>query len=141
MNQGDRWAWGLGLLALVNFANGLWMLADPHLWYTDLPAAVPDFGPYNEHFVRDIGAAFLAFGVALVWAARRPAARLPLVAVTTCFYALHAAGHVYDTLRGVVDADHWWTDLPGVYLPAILLVILTALLARSPAPAAAPRRS
>jgi len=130
----DRWAGILWILALGSAANGVWMLADPALWFTDLPAGVPDFGPYNEHFVRDVGAAFLTFGAALGWAARRPAARFPLVAVTALFFVLHAAGHVYDTARGFVDAHHWWLDLPGVYLPALLFVVLTVLLARAPAP-------
>lgn len=142
MSEGrrDGWAIVLGVFALGSVANGVWMLADPELWFTDLPAGVPDFGPYNEHFVRDIGAAFLTFGAALGWAALRPAARLPLVAVTALFYGLHAAGHVYDTARGFVDAHHWWLDLPGVYLPALLLGLLTWLLARTPAPAARPAR-
>ena len=28
---------------------------------------------------------------------------------------------LYDTARGSVDSDHWLLDLPGVYLPAVLL--------------------
>lgn len=129
----DGWASWLWVLAALNFANGIWMLADPKLWYTDLPAGVPDFGPYNEHFVRDLGAVFICFGVALLWSARRPQYRLPLVALTTLFYVLHAAGHVFDTARGFVDAHHWWLDVPGVYAPAVLLVVMTVKLARRPA--------
>ena len=45
------------LLATLTAANAVWMLADPQHWYHDLPAAVPDTGPYNEHFVRDVGCA------------------------------------------------------------------------------------
>jgi hypothetical protein len=129
----DGWTTLLWVLALLNFANGIWMLADPKLWYTDLPAGVPDFGPYNEHFVRDLGAVFICFGMALLWSARRPEFRLPLVALTTLFYVLHAAGHVFDTARGFVDAHHWWLDVPGVYAPAVLLVAMTVKLARKPA--------
>jgi hypothetical protein len=129
----DGWASWLWVLAALNFANGIWMLADPKLWYTDLPAGVPDFGPYNEHFVRDLGAVFICFGVALLWSARRPEFRLPLVALTTLFYVLHAVGHIFDTARGFVDAHHWWLDVPGVYAPAVLLVVITVKLARMPA--------
>lgn len=128
----DRWYWILIILAGVNLANGVWMLADPKLWYTDLPAAVPDFGPYNEHFIRDLGFVFLTLAWALGWAARRPAFRLPLVVVTTLFYAFHAAGHIFDTARGFVDASHWWVDVPGVYAPAALLIGLTVALVRAP---------
>ena len=57
------WTVILALAGLGNLANGLWMLADPVGWYREIPAAVPDFGPLNEHFVRDIGSAFAAQGV------------------------------------------------------------------------------
>ena len=137
----DRWAPWLWLLAAANLANGLWMLADPSLWYTDLPADVPDFGPYNEHFVRDVGAVFVTLGGGLAWAARRADVRLPVMALAAGFFVLHAAGHVYDTARGFVDAHHWWLDLPGVYAPAVLAVVLTWLLARADGSVPSPERS
>jgi hypothetical protein len=126
----DRWSTGLWLLAALTAANGLWMLVDPSRWFHDLPAAVPDFGPYNEHFVRDIGVAFLTVASALALAARIPRARLPLVGVAAVFFVLHAVCHVYDTARGFVDPHHWWTDLPGVYLPALFFAGLVLALAR-----------
>ena len=46
--QRDTWGIVLWVLALVTFANGVWMLVDAAGWYTDLPADVPDFGPLNE---------------------------------------------------------------------------------------------
>src|SRR5262245_21152199 len=61
----DPWTIVLGVAALGNLANGAWMLADPVHWYENLPAGVPDFGPVNEHFVRDIGCAFMVLGLAL----------------------------------------------------------------------------
>ncbi len=121
----DPWRIVNGVIALGGAANGLWMLADPGHWYEHLPAAVPDTGPLNAHFVRDIGCAFLTASVALFWAVRRPELRAPLVAVAAFFYVAHAALHVHDTARGFVDNDHWLLDLPGVYLPAILLAAAT----------------
>ena len=50
--------WVVAVLSLVSLVNGVWMLADPIRWYEKLPAAVPDTGPFNAHFVRDIGCAF-----------------------------------------------------------------------------------
>ncbi len=126
----DVWFWVLGGLALLNAGNAVWMLADPGHWYSDLPAAVPDFGPLNEHFVRDIGCAFLTFAVALGWAAVRPPLRPPLVAISAVFYVAHAVLHIHDTARGFVDSDHWWLDLAGVYLPALLLAALAIHLLR-----------
>jgi hypothetical protein len=100
------------------------MLIAPAGWYRDLPAGVPDTGPYNAHFVRDIGCAFATMSVALAVAAWRPRWRAPLVALTALFFAAHAALHVFDTLRGALDAHHWALDFPGVYAPAALLVVL-----------------
>jgi hypothetical protein len=120
-----RDVWGIVLLVLGvgMLANGIWMLADPGRWYQDLPAGVPDYGPLNIHFVRDIGCAFITVGVALVWGARRPALRFPLTVMATLFLVAHALLHVHDTARGIVDSHHWWLDLPGVYAPALVLVV------------------
>ena len=117
----DRLRWLLYGLGAVTLANALWMLAGPQHWYTDIPVGVPDTGPFNPHFVRDIGCAFLTTAIALLWAARSPRFRLPLVAIAATFLAAHAILHAYDTLRGALGHDHWLLDLPGVYLPGILM--------------------
>ena len=131
----DGWFLLLSALALISAGNAAWMLIDPAYWYSDLPAGVPDFGNYNEHFVRDIGCAFLTFALALAWAAFRPATRAPLVAISAVFFVAHALLHIYDTARGFVEADHWWLDLPGVYTPAVLLIAMTYRLSGdAPAP-------
>jgi hypothetical protein len=117
----DAIFWLLVVSALVSTANATWMLVDPLRWYHDLPAGVPDTGPYNEHFVRDIGSAFATMAVALFWAAFAPRWRPPLVAIAALFLVAHAALHVFDTARGFLDHHHWLLDLPGVYLPALLL--------------------
>jgi hypothetical protein len=64
-----------GLLALGAplAAIGAWALLAPRSWYDDFPGGglhwVPAFGPYNEHFVRDFGALYLALGLLLGYAA------------------------------------------------------------------------
>jgi|SRR5262245_28651179 len=128
----DGLAWVLGVLAALNLANGVWMIAAPASWYAGLPAAVPDTGPLNQHFVRDIGSAFVVMGCALAAGAAWPALRVPALALVSLFYVLHALVHVADTLTGHLPASHWAIDLPGVYLPAALLVVLTAVAARRP---------
>ena len=60
---------GLGLAA-----NGLTMLAAPVNWYAMVPGVV-DTGPFNPHFVRDIGVAYFVTGGSLVGLAKWPAAR------------------------------------------------------------------
>ncbi|HUI26694.1 MAG TPA: hypothetical protein VL403_11475 [Candidatus Kryptonia bacterium] len=112
------------ILGVLNLANGLWMLFAPESWYHGLPAAVPDTGPFNAHFVRDIGAAFATIGVALCVAARVAAARRGVVWAVTGFLGLHAAVHVADLFSGRLHGDHWAIDLPGVFLPALFFAVL-----------------
>ena len=126
----DRWGWTFLVLGAGSVANALWMLAGPLHWYTDLPAAVPDTGPFNPHFVRDIGCAFFTAGAALGWAALAPRWRLPLVGTATIFFTAHALLHSYDTAIGNLPQNHWWLDVPGVYAPAVLLIVSTAILKR-----------
>lgn len=127
----DPWLWGLAIGGVLNLGNAAWMLADPAGWYAGLPAAVPDTGPLNEHFVRDIGSAFGVMGVGMVWAGFRPALRAPLLALVSLFYVMHALVHVTDTLAGRLPPSHWAIDFPGVYAPAIVIVVITLLAART----------
>ena len=127
----DFWFWCLAVFGVGNLVNAAWMLADPAGWYVGLPAAVPDTGPLNTHFVRDIGSAFGVMGVALLWAAVRPALRVPMIAVVSLFYLMHALVHVTDTVAGRLPASHWSIDFPGVYAPALVLIALTLAAQRS----------
>ena len=124
-DRSDPWWWVLVVFAIGNAANALWMLADPAGWYEGLPAAVPDTGPLNTHFVRDIGSAFGVMSAALLLAAARPALRVPMLGLVSMFYVLHALVHVTDTLAGRLPASHWSIDAPGVYVPALLLLGVT----------------
>jgi hypothetical protein len=125
------WFWCLAVFGAGNLVNAAWMLADPAGWYVGLPAAVPDTGPLNTHFVRDVGGAFGVMGAALLWAAVRPALRVPMIATVSLFYLLHALVHVTDTLAGRLPATHWSIDFPGVYAPALVMVALTLAAQRS----------
>jgi hypothetical protein len=123
--RADSWWWALVVFGVGNLANAAWMLADPAGWYAGLPAAVPDTGPLNTHFVRDIGSAFAVMGAALLVAAARPALRVPMLAAVSLFYVLHALVHVTDTIAGRLPASHWAIDMPGVYIPAVLMLAVT----------------
>ena len=112
------------LLGLLNLANGLWMLLSPETWYHYLPAGVPDTGPLNVHFVRDIGAAFSTIGVAFLVAAPAAPRHRAVLLAATLFYGLHALVHLADLASGRLHADHWLIDFPGVFLPAIVLGLL-----------------
>ena len=113
------------VFGLVNLANGIWMLLAPTSWYHGLPAAVPDTGPLNLHFVRDIGSAFTTIGLAFCIAAPDAPRRRGVLLGAMSFYVLHALVHVADLVSGRLEADHWLVDFPGVFVPAIVLVVLS----------------
>ena len=133
-NRSDPWWWVLVVFALGNLANAVWMLLDPAGWYVGLPAAVPDTGPLNTHFVRDIGSAFGVMGAALLLAATRPALRVPMLGLVSAFYVMHELVHVTDTLAGRLPPEHWTIDAPGVYVPALFLLAVTWAAARTRVP-------
>lgn len=128
----DRWSIILGIPGLANIGSGLWMLAAPAHWYFNIPAGVPDTGPMNEHFIRDIGCVFLLMGIALMIAAVRPSARLWALGSVTAWHVLHSLVHIADTLAGRLEPAHWLIDAPGVYGPTLFLLVLTAIWARKP---------
>ncbi|MFY9531958.1 MAG: hypothetical protein WBC04_01460 [Candidatus Acidiferrales bacterium] len=115
--------WVFGILSA---ANGLWMILSPGGWFYGLPAGVPDTGPLNAHFVRDVGAAYLTFGIAFCLAAPHALRHRGVVLTATVFYVLHALFHVFDLATGRLGPHHWLLDLPGVFLPAIILLVFCA---------------
>ncbi len=108
---------GIGLAA-----NGLTMLADPSGWYAMVPGVV-ETGPFNAHFVRDIGVAYLVAGVALAWCAFDRAAR-PAALAGAAFLALHALVPLWDAAAGREHVHQLVIDLPSVFLlPALAIWI------------------
>lgn len=113
------------IFSLLNLFNGAWMLLFPQSWYTDLPADVPHTGPFNAHFVRDLGVAFLVAGVAFAWSARNIDRSYPVHIGLTIFFAGHALIHLVDIQTGHLPTTHWLIDIPGVFLPALLMIVLS----------------
>lgn len=107
-------------LGAILAVNGFLMLAGPLAWYGAVPG-VTQTGPFNPHFVRDIGAAYVACGAALAWASAREAAR-PAATVAALFLAIHAAVHLWDALAGRETWAQLLIDLPGVFLPPALSI-------------------
>ena len=94
-----------GLLALALAANGVVMLFASLPWYDAVPG-VTATGPFNPHFVKDIGVAYLAAAGGLAWFAQRPREGWPAMAMGAVFLTLHAAIHVYDAACGTVVDGH-----------------------------------
>src|SRR5215471_16888593 len=108
-------ALGFGLLF-----NGLIMFAIPAAWYANIPG-IAETGPFNAHFVRDIGAAYVVCGLVFVWLAFAWAAQAAAQA-GALFLALHAVVHLWDATAGREHALQLLIDAPTVFLPAILAI-------------------
>jgi hypothetical protein len=99
--------------------NGLVMLF-AGLWWYGLVPGVTATGPYNPHFVRDIGAAYLVAGLSHAAFAIRPRQAWPALAAAAAFLILHAAVHVYDEACGTRPLQDFVRDFGGVFLPALI---------------------
>ncbi|CAF1173594.1 unnamed protein product [Adineta steineri] len=127
----DRWTIIFFIIGLINILSAIWMLIAPKHWYYNLPAYVPESGPLNIHFIRDIGCIFLLLGCGLwIGGFFLIEFRLPLFTMNTSFYILHMFVHIHEIVSGRLRLGIFWTDLPGVYFPAILTFALNIILIR-----------
>ena len=103
--------------------NGAMMLLAPGPWYEAVPG-VTGTGPFNAHFVRDIGAAYLACAAGLGWwAARRPGGAAAVIPVAV-FLGLHMLVHFIESLVGHHAVSDIGRDFVGVYLPALIAIAI-----------------
>lgn len=116
---------GFGLGGLISLASGVWMWIAPHHWFQVFPGGVPDFGPENDHFIRDLGGWYIAGGVLLLFALTNTDRFGGVALVVTIIASLsHSLSHIRDAVSGDVGAEHWITDIPFVHAPLILLGIM-----------------
>lgn len=123
------------LLGLGGVANGIFMLLSPADWYFAVPG-VTTTGPFNQHFIRDIGLIFMLLGAALLVGVVRPALRVPFWGMTAIWLSGHALFHAWEVAVGICGTDAIAQDFPAVTLPAILTVLLTIWAASQPRGAA-----
>jgi hypothetical protein len=102
------------ILAIATGLNGLAMLLAGPVWYETVPGA-SETGPFNPHFVQDIGAASLVAGLSLGVRAWRPR-YWPAVVAGAGFLAAHALIHLVSIIGG--HNHHAAFDLLAVGLPS-----------------------
>eukprot|EP00698_Gefionella_okellyi_P001863 TRINITY_DN11707_c0_g1_i1.p1 TRINITY_DN11707_c0_g1~~TRINITY_DN11707_c0_g1_i1.p1 ORF type:complete len:177 (-),score=4.21 TRINITY_DN11707_c0_g1_i1:257-787(-) len=129
----DRVMTGLLIFMCIGFTlNGLWMLFFPKHWYENLPAALEETGPFNWHFVRDIGSTYVTVALAAGWAAVNPLYRAPLIAIACAFNVLHAFVHLFEVVFGHSGSHRLMLDFPAVYLVALVNIgMLVVVIVRS----------
>lgn len=120
------------LTASAGYVGG-WAAPFPRSFYDSFPGLnrtwVGGDGPYNEHLVRDVGALYLALGVAgvlaLVWRERR--VTMLVGAAWTVFSAPHLAYHLQHLGRfDTVDLVGNVVALGGTLVLALVLLAVTA---------------
>ncbi|MGC4060861.1 MAG: hypothetical protein QM749_08415 [Aquabacterium sp.] len=112
-----RWS-----LALILAGNALFMLGAPRLWFDTIPG-VPFTGPFNHHFVQDIGCAYLVCALGLAWRAWVPTA-WPAAVLSALFLLMHGGVHVLDLAQGRCSSGVFLRDVPAVILPALMALWL-----------------
>ncbi|WP_407168570.1 hypothetical protein [Bradyrhizobium sp. ORS 111] len=110
--------WIAAGLGLLNIANGLAMLIASSIWWAVVPG-VQDTGPFNRHFVQDVGAAFVVAGVALAARAWRTE-YWPASLAGAGFLGIHSALHLAEIVAG--HNHQAAADLATIILPAALAV-------------------
>jgi hypothetical protein len=104
------------IIAAISVLNGSIMLFAGPSWYASVPGA-SETGPFNPHFVDDIGAAFLVAGLALAARVWRPA-YWPAAVAGAGFLAAHALIHLVTIAAG--HDHHAAFDLAAIVLPSAL---------------------
>lgn len=112
------------IASILSLTNGAWMLLFPLSWYTDFPAAIPHTGSFNPHLIRDLGVVYVIAALGFGWCVTHLERCLAVHLGLTIFFVGHALIHVVDIVRGRLPQTHWLIDAPGVFAPAILLVVL-----------------
>ncbi len=111
----------LYVVAALYLATAIYMFGAPRAFYDGTPG-VAMMGPYNTHFIRDAGLAFLTSGAALLWGGLKK--HRPVAVYGAVWPCLHAAFHIWIWLaRGVPLDQVALVNLVGIQLPAWLALV------------------
>ena len=112
------------VMGVLGIGNGIFMLVSPEPWYLAVPG-VTDTGPFNQHFVRDIGLIFVLLGGAFLLGAAHPHMRVTLWTAATAWLCGHALFHFWEVAVGICTPDVLPRDFPAVTLPALIGIALS----------------
>jgi hypothetical protein len=115
----------LALIGAINVAAGALALIAPDTFFDQ----IGKYGVENSHYVGDVGAFVLAFGIAVLISIRLPSWRVPVLGLGAIYYGLHAINHVFDTGEARSEARGWF-DTIYIALGAVLLAYLARVAAR-----------
>ena len=117
------------IIAAIYLLHGLYMLVSPFVWYENTPG-VSMLGPYNTHFVRDVGLVYIVTAIGIIWGARPRNANLLLFA--SVWPALHAIYHAWMWIGRDFALDLVaLVNLVGIQIPAWLMLYVAMRMRRS----------
>jgi hypothetical protein len=90
----------LVVFGVTQLATGLFLAIAPGTFFD----VVGPFGTRHDHYMRDLATFYIALGAAGLVAVSRPAWRVPVLALATLEFVLHAINHLAD----IGDADPKW---------------------------------
>jgi heme/copper-type cytochrome/quinol oxidase subunit 2 len=120
----------LWIIAVMDIVTGIEMFFFPAAWFFRLVPGVTETGPFNGHLVMDGGTFFLAVGIGLAAAALNPRRNAIAVVVAAVAGIMHSILHVYSHAAGLLSSHHMFTEVFGIYVPAIVLIVIAINLYR-----------
>jgi hypothetical protein len=119
----------LAVIAAYHVLTGAMALVAPDTFFEQIGR----YGIENSHYVGDVGAFTLAFGVALAIAIVRPSWRVPILGFAALWYGFHAINHAFDTGEARSEARGWADTLLIAFgaVAAAWLACVSARLAES----------
>jgi hypothetical protein len=105
----------LAIIAAYHVVTGLLALVAPDTFFDQ----IGHYGLENSHYVGDVGAFMLAFGVAVGISVVRPAWRAPILWLGALWYGFHAINHAFDTGEAKSE-ERGWSDTLLIGLGAVV---------------------
>lgn len=93
----------LVVVAAYHVLTGALALIAPDAFFDQ----IGHYGVENSHYVGDVGALILAFGVAVGISVVRPSWRAPLLWLGALWYGFHAINHAFDTGEAKSEGRGW----------------------------------
>lgn len=113
--------------ALMGFgaiANGIFMLFAPANWYFVIPG-VTNTGPFNQHFIRDIGMIYAFVGYCYIAGTRMAEWRTMLWSMGTVWLTAHGLFHIWEVAAGICGPRDLLIASPSVLLPPAIGIALS----------------
>jgi hypothetical protein len=97
----------LGVIAAWHVVTGGMALVAPDTFFDQ----IGHYGIENSHYVGDVGAFMLAYGVAVAIAIWRASWRAPILWLGALWYGFHAINHAFDTGEAKSEGRGWGDTL------------------------------